>query len=212
MKPHGIYLVTIAIFVSVVSYLVMDNLGLRDDRSYLEAELIRARGLADDATKTTEDATAAASKYAMMFAELRRQVLRDRLVGYMRSIRTSTENDTEIAEAIVESADRYGIPVADAAALIKIESHFMPRARSDTGAAGLSQLVASTAAELGLDQVQVWDIRDNVDAGILYYSKRLRLRGNAETALSEYNGYSDPEFLVKWKRAREAINKRLYPS
>jgi soluble lytic murein transglycosylase-like protein len=211
MKEQGwnILFFVLPLTIIVCCILAFDNYSLRNDRTYLEATLKRAVGLADSAGVLAEQALDSAAKYEAMFKVLKSQAIRDRLVLYMVKLRGPTPQDYEIAEAIIESCDRYGLPVEDGAALAKIESYFRPKEISFTGARGIMQLLPSTAKSLGVEKNRLFNIQENVDAGLKYYSMHLAKLGNAPDALRRYNGNSDPMFVEKWQSTRIAIRKRL---
>ena len=72
------------------------------------------------------------------------------------------------------------------AAVVQIESAFLPRAVSPKGAQGLMQLMPATAAELGVTDPFAPD--QNLAAGVRYLSGLLsRYDGDVRRALAAYN-------------------------
>lgn len=86
-------------------------------------------------------------------------------------------------------------------ALIREESGFNPRARSSTGALGLSQLMPRTAAEvaraLKAPRVSLLNPSGNVRLGSAYLgSLQRRFEGNAAHAIASYN--AGPNAVNRW--------------
>jgi hypothetical protein len=106
--------------------------------------------------------------------------------------RLSAQEMQEITQGIVGYCAKYGFADFDdqmlVVAVIAAESRFNPRARSYKGAAGLGQLMPSTAAAYGVDP---YDPSQNLDAAIRI------LRGN----LDKYRGRAD-----QWSLALAAYN------
>lgn len=70
-------------------------------------------------------------------------------------------------------------------AIIQIESGGNPNAVSKAGAAGLMQLMPGTAADLGV--TNVFDPKQNVNAGTRYIKQLIDKYGDVQTALMAYN-------------------------
>lgn len=90
-------------------------------------------------------------------------------------------------EPIIQKASAdYGVPVERIRSMINTESSGNPNARSKKGAAGLMQLMPSTAADLGV--TDPYDPAQNIDAGVRYYAQQLKKYGGDEAkALAAYN-------------------------
>lgn len=90
-------------------------------------------------------------------------------------------------EAEIEAAAaRHGIDPALLFGLIQQESGFDPSARSGAGALGLTQLMPSTAASLGV--ADPLDPAESIEGGAAYLASMMqRFGGNAEEALAAYN-------------------------
>ena len=93
--------------------------------------------------------------------------------------------DVPYGPEIAVTARRYGLPVALFTALVWQESAFNPKARSRSGARGLTQLMPGTARELGVRHV--YDPVENLDGGARYLLLQLRTFGRKSLALAAYN-------------------------
>jgi transglycosylase-like protein with SLT domain len=95
--------------------------------------------------------------------------------------------DRDGAEKLVrEAADRHSVDAALVRAVIETESHWNPAAVSNRGAAGLMQLIPTTAQRFGANDV--FNPKQNVDAGVHYLKTLLeRYNGNLDLALAAYN-------------------------
>jgi soluble lytic murein transglycosylase-like protein len=100
---------------------------------------------------------------------------------------TSTEvPDSSIEQIISSAAEKYNLPKKLITAVISQESNFNPDAVSHAGAAGLMQLMPSTARGLGV--TDVFDPKQNVFAGAKYLRQMMdKYNGNLELALAAYN-------------------------
>jgi soluble lytic murein transglycosylase-like protein len=93
---------------------------------------------------------------------------------------------TEIDQAIVSAAGKYGLPAELITSVIRHESNFDPRAVSSAGAQGLMQLMPATARELGVENP--FDVRQNIDGGARYLKQMLtQFDGDMRQALAAYN-------------------------
>jgi soluble lytic murein transglycosylase-like protein len=90
------------------------------------------------------------------------------------------------APLIDSAAARYGLNPAVLAGLIQQESGFDPSARSSAGALGLTQLMPSTAASLGVSEPL--DPAQSIEGGARYLAQLLhQFAGNTTDALAAYN-------------------------
>ncbi|MFI5059068.1 MAG: lytic transglycosylase domain-containing protein [Candidatus Acidiferrales bacterium] len=91
-----------------------------------------------------------------------------------------------VEKLVREAADRHSVDAALVRAVIETESHWNPIAVSRRGAAGLMQLIPTTAQRFGANDV--FNPRQNVDAGVHYLKTLLeRYNGNLDLALAAYN-------------------------
>ena len=91
----------------------------------------------------------------------------------------------EIEELASRAASQFGIPLNTFLRLIQQESNFNPTAVSPKGAIGLTQLLPSTAQDLGVDPN---NIEQNIFGGAQYLRQMMdRYPGNMPFALAAYN-------------------------
>jgi soluble lytic murein transglycosylase-like protein len=100
---------------------------------------------------------------------------------------TTAPGDASQFDALIgDSAQRNGVDPALLKALIRQESNFNPNARSGAGAVGLTQLMPSTAAGLGV--ADPTDPAQAVEGGAKYLRQQLdAFGGDQAKALAAYN-------------------------
>lgn len=91
----------------------------------------------------------------------------------------------QMKSLIEQAADEAGVDRVLFEALIGQESGFNPSAVSSKGALGLSQLMPSTAAALGVTDPM--DPEQNLRAGARYFAQMMRQFGDVRLALAAYN-------------------------
>jgi soluble lytic murein transglycosylase-like protein len=92
---------------------------------------------------------------------------------------------TPFAAQIEAAAARFRVDPALLAGLIKAESNFDPDAGSPAGAQGLTQLMPSTAASIGVTDAS--DPMQAIMGGAQVLSEHLETFGSVELALAAYN-------------------------
>ncbi|VEF48688.1 murein lytic transglycosylase [Bacillus freudenreichii] len=96
------------------------------------------------------------------------------------------KHGSAIESIIQRAADTYNLPSKLIKAVIRHESNFNARAISRAGAAGLMQLMPSTARGLGVTDIM--DPEQNVMGGAKYLRSMLdKYKGNVKLALAAYN-------------------------
>ncbi len=99
---------------------------------------------------------------------------------------SSSNAGSAYAPLIEQAAARYGLDPSVLYGLIEQESGFDPSASSSAGARGLTQLMPSTAASLGV--TEPLDPAQSIEGGARYLSQLLhQFAGNTTDALAAYN-------------------------
>lgn len=114
--------------------------------------------------------------------------------------------DPPYKAALAEAAARYNIDVKLLQALVLTESGFRPDAVSPAGAAGLTQLMPATAAELGV--VDRFDPVENLMGGADYLARQLTKFRDVRLALAAYN--SGPSRVERLGRVPRIPETELY--
>jgi Transglycosylase SLT domain len=106
---------------------------------------------------------------------------------FMGRSRPEMNIDRDGAEKLVkEAAERHNVDPALVRAVIQTESNWNPSAYSRKGAAGLMQLIPTTAQRYGANDV--FNPQQNIDAGVRHLKWLLeRYNGNLDLALAAYN-------------------------
>jgi soluble lytic murein transglycosylase-like protein len=117
--------------------------------------------------------------------------LRDDAIAPRRATKSVAASSTarlqrQASAAIHEAAQEHGIDPVLVNAIIAVESAYNPNAVSPKGAAGIMQLIPSTAAQYGVSNP--YDLRQNLSGGIRYLKDLLTLYdGNHALAIAAYN-------------------------
>jgi soluble lytic murein transglycosylase-like protein len=108
-------------------------------------------------------------------------------ISFLGRNRPAVSLDRDGTEKLVrEAAERHHVDPALVRAVIETESHWNPAAMSRKGAAGLMQLIPTTAQRFGVNDA--FNPKQNVDAGVRYLKLLLeRYNGNLDLALAAYN-------------------------
>lgn len=127
---------------------------------------------------TARTATASASSASRL--SVQQEHIRQRTPP---SVHASTSLRAEAAAI----ADAVGIPRHLAFALITVESNWHPRAVSEKGAVGLTQVLPSTAKSMNIT-CDLFEPSCNLLAGFTYLRSMLDIFADARLALAGYNG------------------------
>lgn len=119
-----------------------------------------------------------------------------------------SSGNSEIDDAIAQAAQKYSLDEKWLHALVQKESSYNTRAGEGTNYKGLMQI---SADKLNAGQ-DIWDIKDNIDAGARYFKQMLEMaNGNYRDAYVKYNagpyaGYSS-EAETNADKFQELYNK-----
>lgn len=95
---------------------------------------------------------------------------------------------TPFGELIYRKARAHALNPSLVAALVRVESGFDPQALSNKGARGLLQLMPATAARFGVNADDLYDPRQNLEAGVSYLAwLARRYRDDLPRMLAAYN-------------------------
>ena len=159
--------------------------------SQLQAMLAAGSPPAPSATPNTSFSTAlqnatSSGSGANSFASLASGTSATASTASATSTSSSLPAGTPYAAEITAAATANGIDPALLAGLVKQESGFNPNAGSGAGARGLTQLMPSTAAGLGVNNVL--DPVQSLDGGAKYLKQQLdTFGGDVTKALAAYN-------------------------
>ena len=97
----------------------------------------------------------------------------------------SSPKQSDLETLVKRAAKKYDLDPQLLQSVIQTESGGDPKAVSSAGAKGLMQLVDTTAADMGVDDV--FDPEENINGGAKYLRLLLNRFGDVEHALAAYN-------------------------
>ena len=113
------------------------------------------------------------------------------LFNLYRSVEKSIFYPLKYREEVFNSSDKYSLSRATVYALIKTESSFNSRAKSNKGAKGLMQITDKTgefiAKKLCQEEYDLFNVEDSIEFGCYYIRYLIDKFGNERTALIAYN-------------------------
>jgi soluble lytic murein transglycosylase-like protein len=126
----------------------------------------------------------------------------------------SDTKESTLHQIILRAANRHKVDPALVKAIIRAESGYNPMAVSKKGAMGLMQLMPRTAEALGVEDGDIFNPENNIDAGVKYLKQLLtQFHGNVRLAVAAYNAgtkkvrkYKD---IPPYKATRHYVNKVL---
>jgi soluble lytic murein transglycosylase-like protein len=126
----------------------------------------------------------------------------------------SDTKESTLHQIIIQAASRHKVDPALVKAIIRAESGYNPMAVSKKGAMGLMQLMPRTAEALGVEDEDIFNPENNIDAGVKYLKQLLtQFHGNVRLAVAAYNAgtkkvrkYKD---IPPYKATRHYVNKVL---
>ena len=112
---------------------------------------------------------------------------------------------TSIQAMVTEAAMRYGVPVALAHGIVRIESRYNCRARSRSGAVGIMQTLPRTAAGVGIHG-SLTDCARGLEAGMRYLKLALDMHGAGCAGASSFErGLNAPSRCTSYGRKVMAL-------
>jgi len=106
--------------------------------------------------------------------------------SFEKKTATASDAPSDIASIIRQSAAKYGVDERLVDAIAKHESNYRPDAVSEAGAIGVMQLMPSTAAGLGVENI--YNPHENIDGGTRYLKELLdTFGGDVTKTVAAYN-------------------------
>lgn len=94
----------------------------------------------------------------------------------------------ELRQSAAQAANKYGVDVSLAYAIIKQESAWQSKVTSKAGAIGIMQIMPATGKSFcNLSKKELFDHEKNLDCGMRYFSEQLKRFGSVKLALCAYN-------------------------
>jgi hypothetical protein len=119
-----------------------------------------------------------------------------------------TKEQRAIANKVVASARKYGVPENVALGIAMQESHFDPTAQSNISSAyGIMQITSDTAKQL---KINPKNIDENIDGGMRYFKQQLDKYGSVDDALIAYHDGPNSAYFnggEKSDRAEEHVKR-----
>jgi soluble lytic murein transglycosylase-like protein len=97
----------------------------------------------------------------------------------------SSSGNGDVDSAVKSAAKQYGVDEKLIYAIIGQESGGNAKAKSNKGASGIMQLMPATAKSLGV--TDIYDVGQNINAGVKYFKQQLDTFGTVDKALAAYN-------------------------
>jgi soluble lytic murein transglycosylase-like protein len=94
--------------------------------------------------------------------------------------------ESAVAAMVTEAAERHGVPIGLAHAIIKIESGYNCHARSRYGAAGIGQVLPASARAEGVSG-NLYNCSTGLEASMRYLKHAVAIYGDGCAAASAYN-------------------------
>lgn len=128
----------------------------------------------------------------------------DNLMKYMNK-HVNFNQAQKIVESVIKYSDHYRLEPEFVLAVIKVESRFNHRARNETGATGLMQIIPRWHPEK-LKNKNLLRVEDNIAVGCRILREYLdKFKGNKTRALKFYSGDKSMGYVNKVNRALNQI-------